>query len=84
MYDVAFAFVPAAWGITNQLTLEVMSYSQMAHYWGALTPVDNLRNAVQWKVDRWVCNCQSKVCTYRLPCSGARHSLFVMVLILCY
>ena len=53
-----------------------MSYSQMAHYWGALTPVDNLRNAAQWKVDRWVCNCQYQVCTYRLPCSGARHSLF--------
>ena len=76
MGDVAFAFVPAAWGFTKQPTFEVMSYSQMAHYWGALTPVDNLRNAAQWKVDRWVCNCQYQVCTYGLPCSGARHSLF--------
>ena len=76
MGDVAFAFVPTAWGFTKQPTLEVMSYSQMAHYWGALTPGDNLRNAAQWKVDRWVCNCQYQVCTYRLPCFGARHSLF--------
>ena len=76
MGDVAFAFMPAAWGFTKQPTFEVMSYSQMAHYWGALTLVDNLRNAAQCKVDRWVCSCQYKVCTYRLPCSGARHSLF--------
>ena len=31
MGDVAFAFVPSAWGYTKQPTLEVMSYSQMAH-----------------------------------------------------
>ena len=37
MGNVAFAFVPAAWGFTKQPTLEVMAFSQMAHYWGALT-----------------------------------------------
>ena len=76
MGDVAFAYVPAAWGLTKQPTLEVMSFSQMAHYWGAPTPVDNLRNSSQWRVNNWVCNCQYQVCTYRLPCFGARHSLF--------
>ena len=32
MGDVAFAFMPAAWDFTKQPTMEVMSYSQMAHY----------------------------------------------------
>ena len=71
-----FAFVPAARGFTKQPTLEAMVFSQMAHYWGALTPVDNLRNTAQWNVNIWVCNYQYQVCTYRLPCFGRRHSLF--------
>ena len=38
MGDVAFAFVPAAWGFTKQPALEVMAFSQMAHYWGGPHP----------------------------------------------
>ena len=53
-----------------------MAFSQITHYWGALTPVDNLRNCAQWKVNKWVCNWQYQQCTYRLPCFGARRSLF--------
>ena len=47
MGDVAFAFVPVAWGFTKQPTLEVTAFSLMAHQWGAPTPVDNLRNSAQ-------------------------------------
>ena len=79
----------AAWGFTKQTTLEVTSFSQMAHYWGALTPIDNLRNSAQWRVDRWVCNFQYRVCLpftvfWRasflvlarvIPCFSARQSV---------
>ena len=37
MGDVAFALVPAAWDFTKHPTLEVMAFSQMAHYWVALS-----------------------------------------------
>ena len=78
--DVAFAFVPATWGFTKQPTLEMMAFSPMAHYWGALTPVDNLRNSALWKENKWVCHCQYQVCTYRIlvcamPCFGAHQSV---------
>ena len=54
-------------GFTKQPNLKVMAFWQMARYWGALTPVDNLRNSAPWKGNEWVCNCQYQRCNYRLP-----------------
>ena len=49
-----------------------MAPSQLAHYCGALTLVDNLRNSTQSRRKKWVSNCPYQLCTYCLPCFGAR------------